>query len=308
MRTALVGLGHHLPPMSAVADVRRPVAGEGGASDLVVPAVRAALAQANLAVDDVDFLVFATMTPDVTFPGAACYLQHKMQFGTIGAVDIRGQCAGFLFGLSVADQFIRAGRFGRVLLAASEVVTPELDYSEGGVRVARLFGDGAGAALLVPAEGESGLRSIVLHSDGRQYSRFWCEYPSSRRHPRMTIEDFRAGRHFPQVDFEAVAQFGISALPAVIDEALDEAGLRRSAIDRFIIGHILPDVVDRVADQMGLGHRVINPSRSYGHLVAASLPVGLAAALATGEIARGAKVCLAACGAGFTWGAAVVQL
>jgi len=309
MRTALLGLGHHLPPLGDAAGVSRPIAETGGTSDLARPAAEAALARAGASIDEVDFIVFATMTPDVTFPGAACFFQHKLACGTIGSLDIRAQCAGFLFGLSVADQFIRLGTYRRVLLVAAEVMSPGIEYSEQRAPVARLFGDGAAAVVLGPAGGDAGLRSVVIHADGRNYDRFWCEYPSSRQHPvRMTLEDFRQGRHFPSLDFERVRQFGAATLPAVIDESLAAAGVKRDRIDRFVVGHVFPDVVDQVAEQMGISTKMLNPSREHGHLVAASVPVSLSAAVAAGEIGPGATVCMAACGAGFTWGAAVVQL
>lgn len=310
MRTALLGLGHHLPPLIEVAGVRRPIAASGGSSDLALPAAQRALTQAGLTPDAADFIIFATMTPDVTFPGSACFFQHKLQAGTVGALDIRGQCAGFLFALSVADQFVRAGIYRRILLVASEVLSPGLDYSAPGAKVAALFGDGAAVAVVGPANDDGGLCSVVIASDGRYYDRFWCEYPASRQHPvRMTIENFRARQHFPAVDVDAVRSFGIITLPMVIDAALMKAGINHDAVDCFVVGHVFPEVVTQVAEQMGVAKRTINcTERNAGHLVAASVPVSLSAAIAAGEIGRGATVCLAACGAGFAWGAAVVQL
>ncbi|HUI26266.1 MAG TPA: 3-oxoacyl-[acyl-carrier-protein] synthase III C-terminal domain-containing protein [Candidatus Kryptonia bacterium] len=310
MRTALLGLGHHLPPLTEAAGVCRPIAASGGSSDLAVPAAHAALAQAGLAADAADFIVFATMTPDVTFPGGACFFQHKLQAGTVGALDVRGQCAGFLFGLSVADQFVRAGNYRRVLLVGSEVLSSGLDYSPAGAKVAGLFGDGAAVAVLGPGSGHGGVLSVVIHSDGRYYDRFWCEYPASRQHPvRMTLENFRAQLHFPRLDFDAVRKFGLETLPVVIDEALAKASVAREAVDRFIISHVFPEVADEVGNQMDVSAKTINcTERNAGHLVAASLPVSLSASMTAGEIGHGATVCLAACGAGFAWGAAVVRL
>ncbi|HVN87067.1 MAG TPA: 3-oxoacyl-[acyl-carrier-protein] synthase III C-terminal domain-containing protein [Candidatus Binatia bacterium] len=310
MHATLLGLGHQLPPLSAVAGVHRPIAASGGSSDLALPAAHAALKQAGLSVDATDFIVFATMTPDVTFPGGACFFQHKLGAGTVGALDVRGQCAGFLFGLSIADQFIRAGTYRRVLLVASEVISSGLDYTEAGAKVATLFGDGAAVAVLGPSDNGAGVRSVVIRSDGRQYDRFWCEYPSSRQHPvRMTIENFRDRLHFPALDDQVVRQFGIATLPAVIDEAIAKVDVDKDAIDMFIIAHVFPEVAAQAAERLGVSKRTINcGERNNGHLVAAALPVSLSTAVANGEIGRGATVCLATCGAGFAWGAAVVQL
>src|SRR5262250_214489 len=122
MPTALLGLAHHLPPVQRVGSVQRPIATEPvGPSDLAVPAARQALGQAGVDPAEIELLIFATMTPDVTFPGAACYFQDKFGLGTVGALDVRGQCAGFLMGLMIADDYLRAGIYGTVLLAAGEV-------------------------------------------------------------------------------------------------------------------------------------------------------------------------------------------
>src|SRR5215831_9655102 len=178
MPTALLGLAHHLPPEQPVGTVRRPIASDpGGPSDLAVPAAGAALAQAQLAPAAVAFLIFATQTPDVTFPGSACYLQDKLQLDTVGALDVRGQCAGFLMGLMIADSYLRAGIYPNVLLAAGEVHSAGLDYSEHGEAVARLYGDGAAVAVLGERAG-AGLASVVCHADGEHHERFWIEYPS----------------------------------------------------------------------------------------------------------------------------------
>jgi 3-oxoacyl-[acyl-carrier-protein] synthase-3 len=311
MHTSILGLGHHLPPVVEQAGVRRPTALEpGGPSTLALKAATDALARAAVAVDGVDFIVFATMTPDVTFPGSGCYFQHQLGCGTTGALDIRAQCAGFLFGLAVADQFIRIGTYKRVLLAGAEVHSSGLDYSERGQAVARLYGDGAGVALVGASNGPDGLRSIVLHTDGRRHKQFWCEYPSSRQHPvRMTVDDFRRARHFPTIDFEAVRQFGEESLTTVIREALEKAGTVPAHVDRYIVAHVLPEVAENIAVHLQIAPARLNiPAQRYGHLTAAALPVALSEEVAAGQLGPGATVCLAASGAGFAWGAAVLTL
>jgi 3-oxoacyl-[acyl-carrier-protein] synthase-3 len=310
MPTAILGLAHHLPPAQRVGSLQRPIATEPvGPSDLAVPAGRQALAQAGLEPDGVDFLVFATMTPDVTFPGAACYFQDKFGLGTIGALDVRGQCAGFLMGLMIADGFLRAGIYRRVLLAAGEVHSSALDYSERGEPVARLYGDGAAVSVLGERAG-GGLESVVCHSDGRHYERFWIEYPSSRQHPsRITVEDLRAGKHFPRLDAEHIERFGAERLPEVVREALARAGTTSDRIDCFILSHVLPDVVARSAAALAIpADRLVTAGERHGHLTAAALPVALSEARASGRLGAGARVCLAACGAGYAWGAAVLTV
>lgn len=310
MPTAILGLAHHLPPARAVgAGIERPILVEpGGASDLALPAAREALARSGSTAGDADFLVFATMTADVTFPGSGVYLQDKLGCETIGALDIRGQCAGFLMALMIGDAFVSAGTYRRVLVAASEVHSSGLDYSESGAAVSRLYGDGAAVAILGP--GSTGLEAVVCHTDGRQHDRFWCEYPMSRQHPaRITPEDFHRGAHFPRIDFAAVERFGREHLPAVVREALDRAGKSADAVDRFILSHVMPSVAEESARLLGVpsSKRRIAGER-HGHLTAASLPAALSEAIDAGELGKGARVCLATCGAGFAWGAAVLTL
>lgn len=311
MGSGIIGIGHELPAALERSGVVRPIAVEAvGPSTLAARASVGALAQAQLAVDAVDFIVFATMTPDVTFPGAACYLQDQLGCRTVGALDVRAQCAGFIYGLTVADRFVRAGVYRHVLVAGGEVHSAGLDYSEKGVHIAQLFGDGAGVVVLGPGDGERGVRSAVLHADGQHHRSFWCEYPASRQHPtRMTLANFLSGRHFPAIDFDAVRRFGAETLPAVITEAVHAAELSMDRVDHFIISHVLPDVVEGAARQLGIASaRLTNPSARYGHLTAAALPVALSEDVASGALAAGATVCLAAAGAGFAWGAAVVRL
>jgi 3-oxoacyl-[acyl-carrier-protein] synthase-3 len=250
------------------------------------------------------------MTPDVTFPGSGCFFQDQMGCGTVGALDIRAQCAGFVFGLVVADQFVQAGAYKQVLVIGAEVHSSGLDYSERGARVSALYGDGAGVALVGQGDGTRGLRGAAIHTDGRQHAKFWCEYPASRQHPvRVTAENFRGGRHFITMDFDAVRQFGEESLRAAIGEALHAAALRPEQIDRFIIGHVLPEVAETVGARLGISSSRLNvPATRHGHLTAAALPVALSEEVAAGRLGAGATVCLAASGAGFAWGAAVVTL
>ena len=310
MATALLGLAHHLPPAQPVGSVRRPIASDPvGPSDIALEPARQALAEAGLAPEAVEFVIFATMTPDVTFPGSACYFQDKFGLGTIGALDVRGQCAGFLTALMIADGYLRAGTYRNVLLAAGEVHSSGLDYSEGGAAVAQLYGDGAAVAVF-GNHASAGLAAVVCHADGRFYERFWIEYPSSRQHPlRITVEDMRAGKHFPSIDVEHVERFGVERLPEVVREALAAAGTTIDAVDCVILSHVLPSVVERSAAALRIPPaKLITAGTTHGHLTAAALPVALSEARAAGRVGAGARVCLATCGAGYAWGAAVLTL
>jgi len=279
-------------------------------SDLAREASLEGLGAAGLGAQDVDLIVFATMTPDVTFPGAGCYFQDQIGCDTVGALDVRGQCAGFLFGLVIADRFIRAGVYRRVLLAAAEVHSSGLDYTADGIDVARLYGDGAGVAIVGESSGAGAVHSAVIHSDGRHHREFWCEHPASRQHPaRMTPANFRDKLHFPRINLDAVRRFGESSLSSVIGEALERATVRADRVDRFIIGHVVPEVAESVGQRLGVAPSRLNvPASRHGHLTAAALPVALSEELAAGSVGAGATVCLAASGAGYCWGAAVITL
>ncbi len=308
MGSSFAAVGHHLPPFVERAGVLRPIAVDPvGPSHLAAQASRAALERAGWGIEELEFILFATSTPDVDFPGAACFLQAALECGTIGALDVRGQCCGFLYGLLIADRLQRGGMYRRVLVAAGEVHSSGLDYGPTGAEVARLFGDGAGVALL----GESGaVRSVVVHADGRPHQAYWTEAPASRQHPvRMTIEDYQAGRHLPRLDHAALAAFGVDAIAGAVDEALRQADTSAAKIDHWIVSHVFPDVAEAARQRLDVPkERWVIPSERYGHLTAAALPVALSADVEAGRIGAGQTVCLAAAGAGFTWGAAVVEL
>ena len=308
--TAVLGTGHYLPPLVERLGVTRPIeVVPPGTSELGARAGRAALASAGLSASDLDFLVFATINPDVTFPGSACFLQEKLECDTVGALDIRAQCAGFVFALSVAEQFVRCGVYRRVLVVGGELHSVWVDYSSGGAELARRFGDGAGALVLGPGDGGTGVLGTVLHTDGSRYDRFWCEYPASRHHPlRIGPEDIREGRHYPKMQEEEVRRFGSTALPQVIREAAERASIDLARVDRFVIAHVFPDVAQRAGKELGVEERVVNPSDRYGHLGAAALPLALSIEISEGRIGSGDLVCLAAAGAGFAWGAALLRL
>jgi 3-oxoacyl-[acyl-carrier-protein] synthase-3 len=306
----ILGLAHDLPARQAVGAVQRPIAVErGGPSDLARPAAECALRQAGVSAGDLDLVLFATMTPDVTFPGAACYLQDKLGCGTTAALDVRGQCAGFLTGLMTADAFLAAGLYRHILLAAAEVHSSGLDYSAAGRDVAELYGDGAAVAVLGETGGGS-IEAVVCQTDGRHHERYWIEYPSSRQHPlRITLDDLGTGRHYPRLDRAHLSAFAEAQWPPIVHAALARAARAIDEIDAFVFSHVLPGVAERCAAITGVpAARLIDAGAAHGHLSAATLPVALSEALESGRLGRGARVCLAACGAGYAWGAAVVRL
>ena len=276
-----------------------------GPSDLARVAAERAFAATGLGPGDVEFLVFATATPDVTFPGSGCYLQDKLGCGTIGALDVRAQCSGFLYALDIADQFLRAGTYRNVLVAAGEVHSSGLDFSPRGAEVTPLFGDGAAVAIL-DAAGD-GLVHTILHADGTDLESFWCEFPSSRRVPtRFLPEDLDRARHYPRLDPERVRRDGTKQMAEAVDEVLAGASVKLADVRRFVLHHVYRDVAETVADRLGIRDRAVLEGRDGGHIASASLPLALCRARERGDVAAGDLVCLATAGSGATWGASLL--
>jgi 3-oxoacyl-[acyl-carrier-protein] synthase-3 len=257
----------------------------------------------------VDLIVFASMTPDIAFPGSGCFLQHKLGCRTVGALDVRAQCAGFLFALATADRFIRAGAATRVLVAGAEIYSTALDYSPPAAGITPYFGDGAGVMVLGAAD-EPGVLATVLHSDPDGLERFWCEFPASRHYPsRMERAQYEAGLHYYQLDAEAVHAQAERALAEVTHEALGRVGMSPERVALYCFHYFDPRIARRAAATAGLpAERVVATAEGDGHLGAAGIPVAIADALAAGRVARGDLVCCAAFGAGMSWAATVLRL
>ncbi|MGH7898234.1 MAG: 3-oxoacyl-ACP synthase III family protein, partial [Candidatus Binatia bacterium] len=278
-----------------------------GPSDLAKRAAESTFREAQVSAADVEFVIFATMTPDVTFPGSGCYLQDKLGCGTIGALDVRAQCAGFLFALDIAMQFLKAGRYRRILLAAGDVHSSGLDFSPRGAAVTPLFGDGA-AAVILGEEGENIVESVI-HTDSSHFERFWCEFPSSRRLPtRFLSDDLERAKHYPTIDADAVKRDGLGQIEAAVNEVLDKSGTRPEHVRRYFLQHVFREVAAAAADSLGVRDRCTIGGRDEGHVASASLPIALDRARGSGEVKAGDLVCLATAGSGANSGAALVRL
>jgi 3-oxoacyl-[acyl-carrier-protein] synthase III len=327
--SAVIGCGAALPPrtvtndeLAALLDVspaaiaertgitrRHWVAPGLGPSDLGRDAAVATLANAALTPDDVDLIVFATMTPDIAFPGSGCFLQDKLGCRTVGALDVRAQDAGFLFALATGDRFVRAGAAERVLVVGAEVHSTALDRTPRGAAVTPRFGDGAGAVVLGP-RAAAGVLATVLHTDPTDYERFWCEFPSSRHFPaRMEMAQYERGLHYYVLDAPALDRQAEPALTRTIGEVLGQAGLGTGAVDLCIAHYLDPRVARRAAVAAGIpDERVVVPGETIGHLACGGIPIALADALAGGRVGPGAVVCCVAFGAGISWAGAVLRL
>lgn len=285
-----------------------------------------ALDGASLAVSDLDAIIYATLSPDMAFPGSGVLLQEALGAAPIPALDVRNQCSGFLYGLSVARAWIEAGMYRRILLVGSEVHSTGLDLSEGGRDVAVLFGDGAGAAIVeaVDAEqtantgqtaqtgqtGKTGAGRIVdlsLGADGAGAKLLYCERPGSQFHPSVTVDDLRQGRHFPKMSGRKVFRQAVERLTGQIDHALTRSGLSPEQV--VLVPHQSNQKINElVAQNLGIAaDRVVHTIDEFGNTTAASIPMALHCGRQGQQIRRGTAVVLAAFGSGLTWGTAVLQ-
>ena len=287
---------------------RRWVMGDVGASELAEPAAREALAQAGLQPEDLDLIIFATLSPDIGFPGSACLLQARLGCPGIAALDVRNQCTGFVYALSIADQFIRTGAMRHVLVVGAEVHSTGLDMSPRGRDVTVLFGDGAGAAVLGPTEGPSRVLGSKLHADGRHAELLWLEGPASRLNPRLSHQMLDEGRHYPKMNGKAVFKHAVERFPQVIGEVLAEHGFTAADLALLVPHQANLRINEAVGRALGLPpERVVHNIQRYGNTTAASIPLALHGAAAAGRLREGDLVVLAAFGAGLTWGANLLR-
>lgn len=290
---------------------RRWVEGDVGASELAVPAAERALAEAGLQASDLDMIVFATLSPDINFPGSSCLLQKHLGVPGIATLDIRNQCTGFVYGLAVADQFIRTGLMSRVLVVGGEVHSSGLDRSTRGRDVTVLFGDGAGAAVLTPADDPDQGRVILdhkLHADGSHSDILMLPAPASSKSPRLTVEMMEQGLHYPQMNGRAVFKHAVARFPQVIREILSDNGLTPEDIGLLVPHQANLRISEMVARSLSLRpDQVHNNIMRYGNTTAASIPIALTEAVAEDKVSPGEYVVLAAFGAGLTWGANLIR-
>jgi len=277
--------------------------------DLAEKAAVNAMNQANIKAEDIDFIIFATLSPDYFFPGTGCLLQERMGFSTIGALDVRNQCSGFIYGLSVADQFIKTGKYKNILLVGSEVQSRGIDHTTEGRDVTVLFGDGAGAAVITRSDDpQKGIIATHLHAEGKHAKELWCEDPGSVRNPRLTKEIIDSRSIWPYMNGRYVFKHAVTRFPEVIMEALHSAGIDKSEVDLVIPHQANQRITDAVRMKLELREeQVYSNIAKYGNTTAASIPIAMSEAIAEGKITNGSLVCMAAFGSGFTWASALVR-
>jgi 3-oxoacyl-[acyl-carrier-protein] synthase-3 len=282
--------------------------GETG-SELAAKASREAIERAGLQPKDIDLIVYATLSPDFNFPGSAVFVQRLLGLREIPCLDIRQQCTGFIYGLSIADAYVRTGSFKHVLLIGSEIHSTGLDVSTAGRDVTVLFGDGAGAVVVGRAEDEQRMiLSTHIHADGTEAEILWTEYPSSARHPRITEQAMAERKHFPVMNGKKVFKHAVTRMPQAIMEGMIANELKLTDIDMLIPHQANLRINQMVGQMIGLPpEKMHNNIQKYGNTTAASIPICMHEAIEIGKIKPGNLVCLAAFGAGLTWGSAFLR-
>ena len=291
-------------------------------------AAKIAIERAGITKEDVDFIIFATLSPDYYFPGNGVLLQRELGITSteIGALDIRNQCSGFIYGLSVADQFIKTGMYKNILLVGGEMHSMGMDFSTRGRNVSVIFGDGAGAVVLQPTEEEGkGILTSHLHSDGTYAEKLSFISPGSHggHYDDETNFGFSGGTYdsifvtdkmvkdemlYPIMEGQFVFKLAVKKFPEVIQEALTKTGLTKEDIDLFIPHQANLRISQFVQRMLRLrDDQVYNNIQKYGNTTAASIPIALAEAWENGKVKDGDLICLAAFGSGFTWGSALIR-
>ncbi len=292
---------------------RRWVPEEGGVgpSDLALEATKKALKDANWKKEDIDLIIFGTINPDLFFPGSGCLLQSKLGLNNIPALDIRQQCSAFVYGLSIADAYIKTGAFKKILFVGAEVQSTGLDLSTKGRDIAVLFGDGAGVLCIEAEETDKniGLLSYSLYADGSYAESLMIEAPTAIAKGRITKEMIDEGRHYPFMDGNLIFKLAVTKLVEVIKESVEKANLKISDIDVVVPHQANLRINQFVQKTLGMPEgSFINNINKYGNTTAATIPIALDEALKDGRIDKsGSNVVFASFGAGLTWGSAVYR-
>ncbi len=280
-------------------------------STMGTKAAKIAIKNAGLKPEDIDFIIFATLSPDYYFPGPGVQVQDQLGIGEIGALDVRNQCSGFVYGLSVADQFIKTGMYKNILLIGSEYHSGGLEKTTRGRGVTVIFGDGAGAVVLSRSEETGkGILSTHLHAEGKHAKELALIGPATNRWVDTIISesDPEDTSYYPYMNGNFVFKHAVTRFQEVIFEALEKNKVGKDQIDMLIPHQANLRISQFVQKKLGLGDdQVYNNIMRYGNTTAASIPIAMSEAHMEGKIKSGDLVCLAAFGSGFTWASALIR-
>lgn len=350
-KSKIIGMGHYVPEnvvtntdltkymdtsdewiveRTGIQERRYGTKHEESTTSMATAASQKAIADAGIEASDIDFIVFATLSPDYYFPGSGVLLQRELGIsdGSCGALDVRNQCSGFVYALSVADQFIKTGMYKTILVVGSEMHSMGLDYSTKGRNVTVIFGDGAGAAILQATEEDSGILSTHLHSDGRHAEQLALISPGAHGgyHDEdvdrygfddeqdeygglfVTQKMLDDGMMYPHMNGKYVFKHAVVRFPEVIIESLKANNYSVEDLDMLIPHQANLRISQFVQKRLKLSDdQVFNNIQRYGNTTAASIPIALSEAYRAGKIKDGDLVCLAAFGSGFTWASALMK-
>jgi 3-oxoacyl-[acyl-carrier-protein] synthase-3 len=289
---------------------RRHVETGVGSSDLAYEAALRAIQDAHIDISEIDFIVAATLSPDHYFPGIGVIVQKKLGLAGLGALDVRNQCSGFIYALSVADQYIRTQTHKKILLVAAEVQSTNLDYSDEGRDMAVLFGDGAGAVILEPNSNDDGrgILSTHLFSDGNFVTDLWMEKPSPKDKPTFFPSFIESKRYYPRMNGRNVFKNAVVKMPEAVRTGLKHNNLTIEDVDHLIPHQANERISLMVARNLKIPvEKVIRNIDRYGNTTSASIPIALDEAVKQGRIKQGDIVVLTAFGSGYTWASAVIR-
>jgi len=285
-------------------------------SDLAFEASKIALDRAGLSKDELDMIVFATLSPDAAAPGSGCFLQAKLDVPGIPAFDVRQQCSGFLYGLSLADLYIRAGQCRNILLVGAELQSKLLDMSPRGRGVTVLFGDGAGAVVVQATDvedvstssGESFLYSTHLYSDGGYLDRLLWQHPGAMNRQFITPELVTEPESHPQMRGRELYEICLQRMPEASFEALESNGFGPQDVDLYVIHQSNERINQAYAERMGVPEeKIYSTIGQFGNTTAATIPLGLAEAVDAGALKRGMLILSCSFGSGLTWASALYR-
>lgn len=282
---------------------------EGTLAKMAKKAADMALERAKMVKDDIDFIIFASITPDYFFPGSSVLLQRELEMTTVGCLDIRNACSGFIYSLSVADQFIKTGMYKNIMVVGGEIQSTAIDMTDRGRSTAVIFGDGVGVAILSASE-EQGILSTHLHAEGKYAEELFVKDPGSSRskEERQPEQILDTSGYKVYMNGNMVFKHAVVRFHEVIEEALQQNSLSASDIDMLIPHQANLRISKFIQSKLGLSdENVFNNIQKYGNTTAASIPIALSEAWEEGKIKQGDLVCLAAFGSGFTWGSALIK-
>ncbi|PUB34491.1 3-oxoacyl-[acyl-carrier-protein] synthase-3 [Elizabethkingia sp. YR214] len=281
---------------------------------LGLQASKKAIESAGLTAKDIDYIVFATLSPDYYFPGCGVLLQEMLGCDTIGALDVRNQCSGFVYAMSVADAFIKVGQYKNILVVGAEIHSFGLDFTDRGRGVSVIFGDGAGAIVLSASEDDNvqGILATNMHSEGKYADELCTKFPGTKYGWSVRLknepEAIPDEEIYPHMNGNFVFKHAVTRFPETIHEALEKAGKKVEDLDLLIPHQANKRIAQYVQQQLGLpDEKVMVNIEKYGNTTAASIPIALSEAIEEGRMKRGDLVCLSAFGSGFTWGSVLFE-